>query len=44
MLVGQGVDTARITTEGRGETQPKADNATAEGRQANRRIEVELRQ
>ncbi len=44
MLVGQGIDAARITTEGRGESQPKADNATAEGRQANRRIEVELRQ
>jgi OOP family OmpA-OmpF porin len=43
MLVEQGVDASRITTEGRGETDPKADNATAEGRQANRRIEVELR-
>ena len=42
MLVEQGVDAARITTEGRGESDPKADNATAEGRQANRRIEVQL--
>jgi OOP family OmpA-OmpF porin len=43
MLVRQGVAPKRFTTEGRGESEPKADNATAEGRQANRRIEVELR-
>lgn len=43
MLVEQGVEASRITTEGRGESDPKADNATAEGRQANRRIEVQLR-
>jgi OOP family OmpA-OmpF porin len=42
MLVEQGVDASRLSTEGRGETDPKADNATAEGRQANRRIEVQL--
>ena len=42
MLVEQGIDAGRITTEGKGEAAPKADNATAEGRQANRRIEVQL--
>jgi OOP family OmpA-OmpF porin len=42
MLIEQGIDASRITTEGRGEVEPKADNATAEGRRANRRIEVQL--
>jgi OOP family OmpA-OmpF porin len=42
MLVEQGIDASRITTEGRGELEPKADNETAEGRKANRRIEVQL--
>lgn len=32
-----GIDPSRITTEGYGETQPVADNATADGRQQNRR-------
>ncbi len=41
-LVEQGVGSARITSEGKGEAEPKADNATAEGRLANRRIEVQL--
>ncbi len=43
MLIADGVAASRITTEGRGESDPKADNATAEGRQANRRIEAQLR-
>ena len=42
MLVEQGVDASRITTEGRGELEPKADNETEEGRRANRRIEVRI--
>lgn len=42
MLVEQGVAGSRITTEGRGELDPKADNATDAGRQANRRIEVRI--
>jgi len=33
----------RITSEGRADTEPVADNATPEGREANRRIEVLLR-
>jgi outer membrane protein OmpA-like peptidoglycan-associated protein len=34
-----GVDPAAITTEGKGETQPVADNATREGKALNRRVE-----
>lgn len=34
-----GVDPAAIATEGRGETQPVADNATREGKALNRRVE-----
>jgi len=41
-LVSKGVDTARVYTEGKGETQPIADNATAEGRAKNRRVTVEV--
>lgn len=39
-LVIQGVDSSRITTIGRGMQVPVADNATAEGRQQNRRVEI----
>lgn len=41
-LVGKGVDAARVYTEGKGETQPVADNKTAEGRAKNRRVTVEV--
>lgn len=41
-LGAQGVDTRRIRTEGRGEREPIADNATEGGRAANRRVEVFL--
>ncbi|MGI4862567.1 MAG: OmpA family protein [Janthinobacterium lividum] len=41
-LTGQGVATTRITTQGYGSTQPVGDNTTAEGRQANRRVEVAI--
>lgn len=34
-----GVDEARLETEGKGETQPIADNKTKEGKTANRRVE-----
>jgi len=41
-LVAQGVDPARLTTASFGETQPIADNATAEGRSQNRRVEFTI--
>ncbi|HEX3025346.1 MAG TPA: OmpA family protein [Chitinophagaceae bacterium] len=34
-----GIDETKLTTEGRGETQPIADNKTAEGKAQNRRVE-----
>lgn len=39
-LVNQGVNAMRITTAGKGEDVPVADNNTAAGRQQNRRVEV----
>jgi outer membrane protein OmpA-like peptidoglycan-associated protein len=39
-LVGQGVNTARLSSSGRGESSPVADNESAAGRQQNRRVEV----
>jgi len=41
-LVTQGVETNRVYTEGKGETQPVADNTTAAGRAKNRRVTVEV--
>jgi outer membrane protein OmpA-like peptidoglycan-associated protein len=43
-LVGQGIGAARLTTVGRGENAPVADNTTQAGRQQNRRVEVVLSQ
>jgi outer membrane protein OmpA-like peptidoglycan-associated protein len=42
-LVDRGVKSARLSTEGRGETQPVASNATEEGRTQNRRVEIYLK-
>lgn len=39
-LVSKGLDSGRFTTSWHGETQPKHDNATAEGRAKNRRVEL----
>lgn len=43
VLRGQGVAASRIQTIGRGLTQPVASNATAQGRQQNRRVEIFIR-
>lgn len=42
-LVKGGIDTARISTLGKGEDEAIADNKTAEGRAKNRRIEARLK-
>ena len=42
-LIGKGVSPARMTAVGFGESMPLATNATPEGRQQNRRVEIELR-
>ena len=41
-LLKGGIDTVRIRTKGYGKSKPKADNATEEGRQINRRVEIEI--
>ena len=41
-LLKGGIDQARIKTRGYGKSKPKADNATEEGRQINRRVEIEI--
>lgn len=41
-LVGMGITTDRITTQGIGKESPVASNSTAAGRQMNRRVEVIL--
>jgi outer membrane protein OmpA-like peptidoglycan-associated protein len=43
-LVKHGVAPARLTAEGFGKTRPVADNATAQGRALNRRVEVAVAQ
>lgn len=42
ILTADGVQTARVATQGYGESQPKASNTTEEGRSANRRVEIRL--
>ena len=41
-LVTKGIDPNRIYTEGKGKSQPVADNKTAAGRAKNRRVEIEI--
>jgi outer membrane protein OmpA-like peptidoglycan-associated protein len=41
-LAGQGVDSRRFSVTGFGATRPIATNATAEGREKNRRVEIQL--
>lgn len=42
-LAQHGVDSNRLYAEGRGESQPRASNATPEGRAQNRRVELIIR-
>ena len=42
-LIGHGVAANRIYVEGRGESSPRASNATEAGRQLNRRVEIFLK-
>lgn len=39
-LTGQGIEAARLTAQGFGDTQPVADNSSDEGRARNRRVEL----
>ena len=41
-LLSKGIDSSLISTSGRGESEPIASNATAEGRAQNRRVEIGL--
>ena len=41
-LVTKGIEKNRVYTEGKGKSQPVADNKTAEGRAKNRRVEIEV--
>jgi OOP family OmpA-OmpF porin len=43
-LVSRGVNASRLSASGYGETQPVADNNTAEGRAQNRRVELRITQ
>jgi outer membrane protein OmpA-like peptidoglycan-associated protein len=42
-LTAAGVDASRVRMEGRGESQPEASNATVQGRNKNRRVEIYLK-
>jgi outer membrane protein OmpA-like peptidoglycan-associated protein len=42
-LITKGIPTTRITAVGFGETMPVASNDTSEGRQQNRRVEIEIK-
>lgn len=42
-LRGMGVDGYRLETEALGESQPRASNSSASGRQQNRRVELKIR-
>ena len=41
-LISKGVDESKLTIKFFGETDPIADNKTAEGRQKNRRVEMKV--
>ncbi|MGM0460717.1 MAG: OmpA family protein [Bacteroidota bacterium] len=41
-MISQGLSESRVQTEGRGETEPIADNSSEQGQQENRRVEVAI--
>jgi OmpA-OmpF porin, OOP family len=41
-LVSKGIERNRVYTEGKGESQPVADNKTKDGKAKNRRVEIEV--
>ncbi|QBF28114.1 OmpA family protein [Pseudomonas tructae] len=41
-LISQGISPSKVTSQGRGESEPIADNATDAGRAQNRRVELHL--
>ena len=43
MLMRDGVPASRVSIKGYGESDPIADNSTPEGRQSNRRVQLEIR-
>jgi len=43
-LVSKGMDVKRVRAVGKGKADPVADNATAEGRAKNRRVDVQVQQ
>jgi OmpA-OmpF porin, OOP family len=42
-LVSKGIPSSKVTTIGKGESQPVATNKTAAGRQKNRRVDIEFK-
>jgi OmpA-OmpF porin, OOP family len=42
-LVSKGIPSSKVTTLGKGESQPVATNKTKEGRQKNRRVDIEFK-
>jgi OOP family OmpA-OmpF porin len=43
LLIQYGVPASRLSIKGYGMSNPVADNSTPEGRQANRRVQLEIR-
>jgi outer membrane protein OmpA-like peptidoglycan-associated protein len=41
-LAAQGIESSRVRVEGKGESEPVADNSTEAGRQQNRRVEIAI--
>ena len=41
-LIARGIDAARLSSKGYGESQPVDSNETAEGRELNRRVEMKV--